>query len=108
MRLTVKTYHALIMDALHGDRQCANQNQQFFYGISTSVERKATGAKITYRWLSFNPLRLKALQYISLKICIDKGDGQNVLDCAEWFIRKINMSKALMKKTFTFNSQQIT
>jgi hypothetical protein len=92
----IETYPSLFMDTLHGDKACADPNQQFYYGIVTSVERRSTGVKITYRRLSYNPLFQQALQDISLKIGIDKDDGQNVLDSTGWVIRKINIRKALM------------
>jgi len=91
------TYPSLFMDILHGDKKCANPNQQYYYGIVTNVEKKATGAKITYRRLSVQPLFQQRLQDISLKIGIDIQDGQNVLDNTQWLIRRINLRKALME-----------
>jgi len=93
----IMTYPSLFMDTLHGDKQCANPNQEFYYGIVTNVEKKATGAKISYRRLSVQPLYQQALQDISLKIGIDVQDGQNVLDNTQWLIRKINLRKALVE-----------
>jgi hypothetical protein len=92
----IKTYPSLFMDTLHGDKKCADPNQQFYHGIVLNVERKTTGVKITYRRLSYTPLYQQSLQDISLKIGIDKDDGQNVLDSTGWFIRKINIRRALM------------